>query len=349
RPQWQPNLSVSPSGSLLATWYDARDSASCTVGNPGVPCYKMYSRKSNDNGASWLADDALSDVVSPLPAQNDPGIQPTYAGDYDYGSAILTKHMTSWTDGRNAISGQSQQDAFTDMELAGLSVTTTDPVCNSVIFTQPTDFTVNVSVAVDPSTVQATDFTVNGTVADSFTLQNGNTQITFHFNNTPVTNQGVQTMHIPTGAFTSASSGLPVQEFQCTFRYDATLLQVTSTNPPVGATFTGPAIATYDVTFNEQVDPNSVSTGSLHLSGVAATITDVQMMNNNMTAEFTINFTGVIGGTLTANIPAGAITDQFGNPNAAFSGDYQYSATFCDSALIQNEGFETGAFPPWAI
>ena len=34
RPQWQPNLSVSPSGTLFATWYDARESASCTHGNP---------------------------------------------------------------------------------------------------------------------------------------------------------------------------------------------------------------------------------------------------------------------------------------------------------------------------
>ena len=34
RPQWQPNLSVSPSGTLFATWYDARESTSCTKGNP---------------------------------------------------------------------------------------------------------------------------------------------------------------------------------------------------------------------------------------------------------------------------------------------------------------------------
>ena len=60
----------------------------------------MYSRKSTDNGVTWLADETSSDVVSPLPLQPDPGIQPTYAGDYDYGSAILTKHVTSWVDGR---------------------------------------------------------------------------------------------------------------------------------------------------------------------------------------------------------------------------------------------------------
>ena len=349
RPQWQPNLSVSPIGSLLAAWYDARDSASCTQGNPAVPCYRMYSRKSNDNGASWLPDDTLSDVISPLPGQPDGGIFGDYTGDYDYGSAILTKHVTSWVDGRVTISSHSQQDAFTDSEVAGLSVTTTDPACNSVVFTQPTDFTVNVSIAVDPTTLQASDFTVNGIAANSFMLSNGNGTITFHFNNTPVTNQGVQTMHIPAGAFSSASNDLPVLEFQCTFRYDATLLQVTSTNPPVGGTFTGPATLTYDVNFNEPVDPNSISTASLHLSGVAATVTNVQVMNNNMTAEFTINFTGVIGGTLTASIPAGTITDQFGNPGAGFSGDYQYNATFCDSLLIQNQGFETGNFPPWAI
>ena len=118
RPQWQPNISVSPTGTVFATWYDGRDSAVCTKGNPAVPCYRMYSRKSTDNGATWLLDDAFSDVVTPLPGQPDATVQSTYAGDYDYGSAIASKHLTSWADGRVTISGQSQQDAFTDSEAA---------------------------------------------------------------------------------------------------------------------------------------------------------------------------------------------------------------------------------------
>ena len=186
RPQWQANLSVSPTGTLLATWYDARESTNCVAGDPNTPCYRMFSRKSNDNGASWLPDDMLSDVVTPLPGQPDPGIQPTYAGDYDYGSAIASKHMTSWTDGRVTISGQSQQDAFTDRDLVGFSVTTADPACGSlVIGTAPTAFTVDLSDPVDPSTVQASDFTVNGTPADNFTLSNGNATIEFTFNASP--------------------------------------------------------------------------------------------------------------------------------------------------------------------
>lgn len=330
RPQWQPNLSVSSTGTLLATWYDARESASCTVGNTAVPCYRMWSRKSNDNGASWLPDDMLSDVISPLPAQPDPNIVSVYVGDYDYGSAISTKHVTSWADGRVAINNQSQQDAFTDRDLVGFSVTTANPACGSVVNTQPTDFIINLSDPADPNTVQASDFTVNGTPANSFVLSNGNATITFHFNTSPVQNQGAQTMHIPAGAFNQASNNDPVFEFQCTFRYDATLLAVTDTVPPDGGTFQppGPASYTFDMNFNEPVDPASVQIGDLHFSGVPGTsATNVQVINGNMTAEFTIQINSIFSGTLTISLPAGAITDQFGNSNASFTGNYEYVGT----------------------
>src|SRR4029077_7191664 len=330
RPQWQDNLSVSPTGTLLATWDDARESANCVAGDPNTPCYRMFSRKSNDNGASWLPDDMLSDVVTPLPSQPDPAIQPTCAGDYDYGSAITSKHMTSWTDGRVTISGTSQQDAFTDRELVGFAVTTTDPACGSIINTQPTDFVVNLSDAVVPGTGDATDFTVDGTPADSFTISNADTTITFTYNTTPVQTQGPHTMHIPAGAFLRASDNQPVFEFTCDFRYDQTLLAVTDTVPPVGGTFDppGPATYTYDMNFNEPVDPASVQTSDLHFSGVPGTsATAVNVINGNMTAEFTIQINSIFSGTLTINLPAGAITDEFGNANAAFTGNYEYVGT----------------------
>jgi len=119
RPQWQPNLSVSPTGTLLAVWYDARESASCTRGNSAVPCYRMWANRSTDNGVTWLSDQTFSDVVSPLPAQPDPGIQATYAGDYDYASSSPNQHLHAWVDGRVAILGSSQQDAFHDRQSVG--------------------------------------------------------------------------------------------------------------------------------------------------------------------------------------------------------------------------------------
>ena len=349
RPQWQVNLSASPAGTLLATWYDARESTNCVAGDPNTPCYRMWSRKSNDNGANWLPDDMLSDVITPLPEQPDPGIQPTYAGDYDYGSALLTKHMTSWTDGRVTISGASQQDAFTDRELVGFAVTTADPACGSVVTTQPTDFVINLSDAVNEGTVDASDFTVNGIPADSDSFSNGDLTITFHFDSTPVVNQGEQTMHIPQDAFTRQSDNQGVFEFNCTFRYDQTLLSVTDTVPPVGGTFDppGPATYTYDMNFNEPVDPGSVQTSDLHLSGVpGSTVDSVQVINGNMTAEFMITINSIFSGTLTINLPAGAITDQFGNSNAAFTGNYEYVGTAPKGCgLLVGSGMTLGFAP----
>ena len=125
RPQWQPNISVSSSGTVFAMWYDARESTTCTKGNSTVPCYRMWGRKSTDNGATWLSDMAFSDVVTPLPGQPDPAIVDCYAGDYDYASALTGFHLSAWADGRVVVSGQSQQDAFFDKEPAGAAANIT--------------------------------------------------------------------------------------------------------------------------------------------------------------------------------------------------------------------------------
>jgi len=91
--------------------------------------------------------------------------------------------------------------------------------CDSIVVgTAPTDFTVNLSDPADPATVQGSDFTVNGIPANTVILSNNNTTITFHFNSSPVV-QGQNTMHIPAGAFNCVNG--PVQEFTCTFTYQA--------------------------------------------------------------------------------------------------------------------------------
>ena len=131
----------------------------------------------------------------------------------------------------------------------------TSPACGSVITgTAPTDFIVNVSDPVLPATVQSTDFTVNGIPADAFTLQNGNMTIVFHFNTTPVT-QGLNTMHIPAGAFNCVNG--PVAEFTCTFTYQpstptptatATATHTPTTTPTATATPTPTPTATPTLT-----------------------------------------------------------------------------------------------------
>ena len=323
--QWMPNLSVSEAGTLLATWYDEtpRTSASCQPSSPTNLCYQMHSNKSPDNGMTWSGDQTTSDVASPLPLQGDPGIQPTYAGDYDYGSAILTKHVTSWVDGRNAINGQSQQDAYTDRELVGFAVTTTTPACNSIISTQPVDFIINLTDAVNTATVQASDFTVNAIPANTVAFSGGNTTLTFHFNTSPVSTQGPQTMNIPAGAFNRQSDNMPNFAFNCTFCYALTPLMVTTTVPPVGGTFTPPAPGNYnyDVNFNQPVDPASVQDSDLTVSGNSGpSVTGHSLINGNTTVRFTLHMN--FGGALTATLGAQAITANTCNGNAAFTGNY---------------------------
>ena len=226
-------------------------------------------------------------------------------------------------DGRNAIDGASQQDAFTDRELVGFAVTTTTPACNSTISTQPVDFIINLTDPVNPATVQASDFTVNGIPANTVAFSNGNTTLTFHFNTSPVSMQGPQTMHIAAGAFNRASDNMPNFEFNCTFCYAITPLMVTTTVPPVGGTFSPPAPGNYnyDVNFNQPVDPASVQDSDLMVSGNSGpSVTGHSLLNGNMTVRFTLHMN--FGGTLTATLGARAVTANTCNGNAAFTGNY---------------------------
>jgi hypothetical protein len=118
--QWQPNISAAEDGSLLAVWYDERlATQTCVKSSTTVPCYQMWGRKSTDGGVTWGADEAFSDVVSPLPGQPDFNIVTEYVGDYDYSNHVGNTHLHPWTDGRVAINNLSQQDAFFDQEGGG--------------------------------------------------------------------------------------------------------------------------------------------------------------------------------------------------------------------------------------
>jgi hypothetical protein len=85
------------------------------------------------------------------------------------------------------------------------------------IFVLPVVFDLDVTDQVDPATLDASDFTVNGIPADNVILLNGNMTIEFSFTTSPA-GQGVNTMHIPAGAFDCVFGG-PVLEFTCSIRY----------------------------------------------------------------------------------------------------------------------------------
>jgi extracellular elastinolytic metalloproteinase len=208
----------------------------------------------------------------------------------------------------------------------GLTVTSTVPAANAVVPAPLTSFVVTVNNAVDPATLQGSDFLVNNLPATSVDYTPGGTTMTFTFDSSPMTVEGQQTMSIAAGAFNRASDALAVAAFNATFRFDTLLLQVSSTTPAVNGVFSLPAPLTYDVTFNEPINPASVQTSDLVLGGtVGGTVSGVTVLTGNVTARFTLS--GITTeGTLNASIAAGAITDAFGNPGAAFSASYQTDA-----------------------
>jgi len=91
--------------------------------------------------------------------------------------------------------------------------------------------------------------------------------------------------------------------------------------------------------WNNPVDSASVATTDLQLSGnTGATVTAVSVSGDNLTTTFTLNI--AFGGSLTAEIAAGAITDADGNPNAEFSGNYTVGG--CPpSQYVITEGTDT--------
>jgi hypothetical protein len=324
--QWQPTIAVTPGGDKLGIFYYSRQEDPS-----GNNLFKYYGRIAAISGSTlnFAPSFAVSNTASLPEFGRDNVVNSVYMGDYNTAYATAGAFNVSWSDNRNTLPANPtirEPDVFFNKVALGLAVTTTIPAVGSVVFSQPTTFTVNVTDPVDPATLQASDFTVNGIAATSVSYTPGTTTMVFTYASTPVTSQGLQTMHINAGAFDRAGDEVPVNVFDGTFRYDAVLLQVVSTNPPFpNGIFTLPGPFTYDVNFNEAVDPTSVQTTDLQLSGIpGAFVSGVTVLPGNTTARFTLSgFNPTTEGALTANIAAGAITDAFGNPGAAFTATYQ--------------------------
>ena len=115
---WMPSLSVNynptgflPPGKVTVSWYDRRQASSaCNVATDPGCSYQRFAVQSADNGATWGSNFAVSDQIIPQPTQNDSGVQPCYAGDYDYNTALGGTAYVTWTDGRVSVGGASVQN-----------------------------------------------------------------------------------------------------------------------------------------------------------------------------------------------------------------------------------------------
>jgi hypothetical protein len=108
RAQWSPSLSVNAMGRLFVSWYDERNTVDDSL--------QRFGRGSQDNGATWTNEVALSNVIFAKPLQPDASVAGSYVGlhnhaafsDDNYGEVAYH----TWTDGRVVVNGQPQQDIF---------------------------------------------------------------------------------------------------------------------------------------------------------------------------------------------------------------------------------------------
>jgi subtilisin family serine protease len=215
-------------------------------------------------------------------------------------------------------------NAHKTLQALGMAVAGSTPAAGSIVGAAPVDFVINFSHPYDEATVDAGDLTVNGVAATSRTLTDSDT-VTFHFGASPITVQGLQTMHISAGALAAAgSAGLPdpaIHEWTASFRYDLLTMAVTSTEPADGSAVTLP-LGTLKVHLNEPVLASSIQTGDLVIS--QGSVESAGLDPADITGK-TILFglSGILSeGTLSASIAAGTLTDEFGNPNLAYSSSY---------------------------
>jgi hypothetical protein len=106
-----PSLSAELNGKVPVAWYDRRKATSaCNSGtDPGCK-YERVGRHSITNGATWTPPFAISTTLIAQPAQDDPGVQSCYAGDYDYNTTLNGNAFVTWTDGRRSVGGVHVQD-----------------------------------------------------------------------------------------------------------------------------------------------------------------------------------------------------------------------------------------------
>jgi hypothetical protein len=317
---------------------DVLDDSTLVTNGPGgiVDNFTLDGGTSSSHGYAYA--DSLPASADLILSQGDPTHIVTFSYGYGAGTVI---YSTIPLDYYRDAGGNNFSDVYAPNVLAyaatnaqsGFGVTSTSPANGSVVPTTPTQYVVNVSDTVVPETIDAADFQVNGISASAFAYTPGTNSITFTFASDPVTGQGLQHMHIDSGAFTSASDGTGLREFNGTFRYDVVLMHVTSTDPADGSPIIPPA-NTLDLNFNEVYDFASVQTSDFIVNqGYVSEVSQVDADTLRLTFS-DIN----ADGTLTVSMPAGAMTDVYGNRGASFFGSYTVPPSVSIDDVTVTEG-----------
>ncbi len=206
-------------------------------------------------------------------------------------------------------------DAFGTLMQLPMRAVGMDPAAGTLIQALQQDFTVHFSHPVNAAGVLPGGFSVNSVPADTATV-NGH-DVTYHYNTSPISAEGLQTVSLAAGSVTRSADTAPVGAFSSTFRYDSLVPAVALASPAAGAVV-GPPVTFIDLHFNEDISTASVGVDDLSVTG--ATVVSATPMGSDW-ARYMLSGVG-FDTRISYQLLAGAITDPQGNPCNA------YSATF---------------------
>ncbi len=214
--------------------------------------------------------------------------------------------------------GYADANVQTAMRVSGST-----PASGAILGNRPTEFTIQLSNPYDASTVAASDLKVNGIPANQVQLTTPSS-LTFRYLQSPVKNQGLQTIEIAAGAIASSEDVPPLLAYKANLRYDALPAAVVSTQPTNGAVVPAP-LTKIRLNWNEPIDVSSVTASDLVVD--QGTVVNVAPVPGRP-ASFDFTLSDIVReGTLRVSLPAGAVTDVFGNPSVAYQGSYTVDYT----------------------
>ena len=304
------------------------------LGAPGVDVLSTIARDKYDwfNGTSMAAPHVAG--VAALAWDLSPGAPYQMIRDAIFDGVDQVGSMS----GKTVTGGRL--NAFNTLDLLGMVVVGSSPAKGEVVGSPPTDFVIHFANPYEASTVQASDLTVKfeetPVEADAVFLDGecpdcDEDTVMFRFTSSqPVTNEGPYTMQMAAGSVTAAASGTPVpndplKAWSAVFYYDTVPLEATFTEPANGIIELPFAIPTLTATFNEPCDDGTVGVDDLVFSQWWVTVTGASYSEVSCPDGFcgVVDYTlgvapyGVVSeGDLTVEMPAGAVTDIFGNANA---------------------------------
>ncbi|MBN2513780.1 MAG: S8 family serine peptidase [Sedimentisphaerales bacterium] len=212
-------------------------------------------------------------------------------------------------------------NAFNTLASLAMIVTKASPGDEEVYVSPypPARFTIQFSSPVDRRTLQPADLKVNDRKADRLTVSHDNRTVTFYYNFSPVRMQGPQKMYMLANAIramSGVSSSPNLKAWTAAFRWDKKEMDVIQSGPM--APFVQLPLTSMTIAFNEPYDPASIQTEDLTLSQG-----QVVKVIKNTASQITYVLSGINQeGRFTAAIPAGAVTDIYGNPMPSYSAGY---------------------------